>query len=68
MEDYVKSKIENWSKLFPSLSKPELNLIVMAGFSKEVVKKLKLQKHCDEETLIALCEAVANIPSTSQST
>lgn len=65
MEDYVKNRIETWSKLFPSLSKPELNLIVIAGISEEAVKKLKLHKHSDIETLTALCEAVVSSSTTS---
>ena len=66
MEDYVKERIETWSKLFPSLTKSELNLIVMAGISEDAIKKLKLHKHCDQETLISLCEAVvSSTPSTS---
>ena len=65
METFVKDRIESWSKLFPSLSKAELNLIVMASISKESIKKLKFQKHSDQETMIALCEAVNPPPSPS---
>ena len=58
MEDYVMNRIESWSKLFPNLTKSDFNLIVMAGISEDTIKKIKLHKHCDQETFFALCEAV----------
>lgn len=68
METYVKNRVGNWSKLFPSLSKPELNMIVIAGISQDAIKKLKLHKYSDQDTLIALCEAVAPTKPPSSST
>lgn len=65
MEDYVKNRIKTWSKLFPSLTKAELNMVAIAGISEDAIKQLHLHKHCDQETLIALCEAVS--PTTSAS-
>ena len=71
METYVKDRLETWSKIFPCLSKADLNMIVMAGISEDAIKKLKLHKSSDLETMIALCEAVSSKPAqptTSTST
>ena len=63
MEAYVKARLETWSKIFPCLTKADLNMIVMAGISEDAIKKLKLHKNSDLETMIALCETVTSAPN-----
>ena len=44
MKDYVGKKIEMWSKLFPTLSSSDLNLISLIGLQSSSIKALKSHK------------------------
>lgn len=59
-------------KLFPSLTQPELNVLVMAGLEAKIIKRLNKQKNAPKETFLVLCAALDEIdppvvPLTSSS-
>lgn len=56
MKDYVTNKIKIWTKLFPSLTSSELNLIELAGLTEGSIKALKAHKSSEKETFIELCD------------
>lgn len=69
IEEYAKKRLEVCSKLFPSLPRTELNLLVMAGLEEKDIKKLVKQKDSDEETFLYLCSSLdeINTPAASSS-